>query len=165
MTTPTPPQRHGLRVAVRVYARLVRLYPRAHRQSFGPQMLQAFQDHYRDAVEEDGQRVPRFWLGVAADEGKSLLREHLAALREGMREGTKVMNPRVPRAWKPVSLTILPIALVYSLTWVFNDGVGRRQDALLILSTIVLLLLLASWLRTAASSGVRRSWVRIALVP
>jgi hypothetical protein len=59
----------------------MRLYPRAHRQAFGPQILQAFADHYRDAVEADGQGAWRFWLGVAADEGRSLVREYDLALR------------------------------------------------------------------------------------
>jgi hypothetical protein len=73
------------RRAARVYALLLRLYPRAHRRAFGEQMLQAFQDHYQDAVEADGQTALHFWLGVLGDEGKSLLREHvamIAALRE-----------------------------------------------------------------------------------
>jgi hypothetical protein len=146
--------------ATRTYAWLLRLYPRAHRQAFGEQMVQAFQDHYRDAVEEDGQRAPHFWLGVMADEGKNLLREHLAALRGR----TSVMNTSVMQTWKPALLMSLPIALVYSLSWVFYDSVGRRQDALLLPSTIVLLLLLASWMRTISPSDIGRSWVRIVLV-
>jgi hypothetical protein len=36
--------------AEQVYARFLRLYPRAHRQAFGEPMLQAFRDHYRDAI-------------------------------------------------------------------------------------------------------------------
>jgi hypothetical protein len=46
----TRPDRSRYRAARR-YALLLRLYPRAHRQAFGEQMLQALADHYRDAVE------------------------------------------------------------------------------------------------------------------
>ncbi len=45
-------------------------------------MLQAFRDHYGDAIETEGEQSARFWLRVVGDEGKSLLREHLAAFAE-----------------------------------------------------------------------------------
>jgi len=68
--------------AERVYARFLRLYPRAHRQAFGEPMLQAFRDHYCDAIETEGEQIARFWLRVVGDEGWSLLREHIAAFAE-----------------------------------------------------------------------------------
>ena len=63
-----------------VYTQFLRLYPRAHRQAFGEPMLQAFRDHYCDAIETEREQTTRFWLSVIGDEGKSLLREYLAAL-------------------------------------------------------------------------------------
>lgn len=45
-------------------------------------MLQAFRDHYGDAIETEGEQTARFWLRVVGDEGKSLLREHIAAFAE-----------------------------------------------------------------------------------
>jgi hypothetical protein len=68
--------------AARVYAILLRLYPRAHQQAFGEQMLRTFRDHYRDAVEVRGESEARYWRSVAGDESKSVVREHLAALAE-----------------------------------------------------------------------------------
>jgi len=68
--------------AERVYARFLRLYPRVHRRAFGEPMLQAFRDHYGDAIETEGEHTARFWLRVVGDEGKSLLREHMAAFAE-----------------------------------------------------------------------------------
>ena len=70
--------------AERVYTRFLRLYPRAHRQTFGEPMLLAFRDHYADAIETEGEYIARFWLRVVGDEGKSLLREHMAAFAERM---------------------------------------------------------------------------------
>jgi len=80
------------RRATRVYAILLRLYPRAHRQAFGRQMLQSFQDHYRDEVETHRERAPRFWHGVVADAGRSLVREYVSALRAALGERTGFMK-------------------------------------------------------------------------
>lgn len=68
--------------AERLYVWLLRLYPRAHRQAYGPLMRQAFRDSYRDALATDGKVGPRFWLGVVNDEARSVAREQGAALRE-----------------------------------------------------------------------------------
>ncbi len=62
----------------------MRLYPRAYRQAFGEQMRQTFRDHYCDAVERRGEPESRFWREVVRDAGKSVVREHLAALAEGI---------------------------------------------------------------------------------
>jgi hypothetical protein len=48
-------------------------------------MLQTFRDSCRDALATHGKLGMRFWLGVAGDEAKSLLREHGAALRNDAR--------------------------------------------------------------------------------
>src|SRR5437764_373734 len=63
--------------AQRMYRRLVRLYPAAHRRAFGEQMVQAFGDHYRDAVEAHGRSRLRFWVAVLADAGTSIAAGHL----------------------------------------------------------------------------------------
>lgn len=68
--------------AEQLYALCLRLYPRAHRRAYGPLMLQTFRDSYRDALATHGKGGMRFWLGVASDEAKSLLREHGSALGE-----------------------------------------------------------------------------------
>jgi hypothetical protein len=70
------------RRAARRYSVLLRLYPSAHQQAFGEQMLQAFRDHYREAVEGEGESPLRFWLGVLGDAGTSLFRECVTAVRE-----------------------------------------------------------------------------------
>jgi hypothetical protein len=59
---------------------MVRLYPASYRRLFGEQMLQTFQDHYRDAVASGEESAPRFWLGVITDEAKALPRARLASL-------------------------------------------------------------------------------------
>lgn len=44
------------------------------------QMVQAFRDHYQEAVETNGESKARYGLGVVGDESKSLTREHRVAL-------------------------------------------------------------------------------------
>lgn len=67
--------------AERVYALLLKLYPRAHRQKYGPLMLQTFKDHYRETRETQGLIEIVFWLDVGADEIKSVLREQFSFLK------------------------------------------------------------------------------------
>jgi hypothetical protein len=97
--------------AQRWYRLLVLLYPASHRRAFGEQMVQAFGDHYRDAV--GGGRVGRFafWRSVLADAGRSLLVEYLAVVRAGVRRPgrratppPRCRSPRrpTPRPWRAV---------------------------------------------------------------
>jgi hypothetical protein len=89
--------RGGRRRAQRVYRLLVRLYPAAHRQAFGEQMVQMFGDHYRDAIEGRGDNRLRFWLAVLADLAASLLTEHAAEARARRRRAvTAVRRLRRP---------------------------------------------------------------------
>jgi hypothetical protein len=143
--------------AARVYALVLRLYPRAHRQAFGEPMLQAFRDHYRDAVEWEGQQASRFWLGVLGDAGKSLVRERIAALAEGR-----------TRMKKALAIGLL-IAIVVALSWLL--ALGHLSARARLLSWIpllalfaVLLALLARFIHTVPASDRGRSGARLGLV-
>ncbi|MBV9470619.1 MAG: hypothetical protein JO316_14840 [Abitibacteriaceae bacterium] len=70
--------------AERFYSFLLRFYPVAYRQAYAPLMLQTFRDYYNDVQAEQGQVSIGFWLAVGADELKSILREQLASLKEGV---------------------------------------------------------------------------------
>lgn len=90
-----PPDRQAVarrRSALRAYAFLLRLYPRAHRRAFGQQMLQTFQDHYRDAVETRGESALRYWREVLGDAGQSLAHEYVSAMRTTFDERTSSMK-------------------------------------------------------------------------
>jgi hypothetical protein len=77
-----------------MYRLLVLLYPAAHRRAFGEQMVQAFGDHYDDAVEGRGDSRLRFWLAVLADVGASLLTEHAAEVRARHRRAPTTVRRR-----------------------------------------------------------------------
>ncbi|HYL09061.1 MAG TPA: hypothetical protein VEU76_10950 [Candidatus Udaeobacter sp.] len=64
--------------AVKLYARLVALYPAAHREKFGPQMQHTFADLYRNATARERRVGVGFWLAVLWDEGRSIVRERAA---------------------------------------------------------------------------------------
>lgn len=80
MTQPRQPKQRPL--AERMYALWLHLYPRAHRDAYGALMLQLFRDMCRDALAAQGRIGMRVWLGVAADEARSMVREHGAALNQ-----------------------------------------------------------------------------------
>ena len=61
--------------ASRLYARLLLLYPKQHREVFGKHMMDAFLDSYRDAARASGRVSLGFWLAVLWDEGRSIVRE------------------------------------------------------------------------------------------
>ncbi len=72
-------------MAFRVYALLLRCYPRAYQAAFGAQMRQTFKDQYTDTVAQAGHAGLIFWLGVVGDVVTSILDEHLAHLKGGER--------------------------------------------------------------------------------
>lgn len=149
--------------AARRYAVLLRLYPRAHRQRFGAQMLQTFQDHYRDAVESGEQTEARFWLAVAGDESRSILAERIAALTE--RESRMQMGKRAPT----LALTFLAVvAFLYLISGSFVAF--QAQAALwagLIALDVGLVALLARYaprfMAPWAPSNHSLAWLRVGL--
>ena len=73
----------ALAVSQKIYARLLRAYPPAHREEYGPAMAQLFRDQFRDAWNESQSwGVARLWLLVLPDLVKTSITERLAALNE-----------------------------------------------------------------------------------
>ncbi len=63
--------------SVRVYAALVRLYPRSHRREYGPPMVQLFRDQVRDArARGGGHGLVLLYLRTMADLIGSVVREY-----------------------------------------------------------------------------------------
>lgn len=150
------------RRARRLYAMVLRLYPRAHRQAFGDQMLQAFQDHFRDAFDAQERSEVKFWFEVIGDEGKSLLREHLTALTEGM---------SLMKSSRPIALMValvVGIELLLGVAFLLN----RQHTNLLPLVVLapgiaiytLLLVLLARAVRTFPRAATSPTWPRLVLV-
>lgn len=101
--------------AARIYRWVLRGYPATHRRTFGRQMLLTFQDHYRDAVESRRESAPCFWLNVAGDVGKSLIREHVVTLTETLQDRMATMKSMIP-----VALTTAGVLLLLGLrVWLY----------------------------------------------
>jgi len=75
----------------KVYGWLLRAYPPAHREAYGPAMAQLFRDQCRDAWNESPHwGMPRLWLRTLPDLVSTSLRERLDALNE-----RKSMNEKI----------------------------------------------------------------------
>jgi hypothetical protein len=148
--------------ATRRYALLLQLYPRAHRRAFGPQMRQAFADHFHDAIELAGEDERRFWLGVLGDASKSVAREHLAAL-------TERTSPM-----KASRLSVLTVALLVGIELLLGVGfvLNRQQTNLLPLLVLapgvviytLLLVILAQLVRAFPRAATSPTGLRLGAV-
>lgn len=71
----------AVELSCRLYQRLLKFYPRAHRQEYGPAMLQLFHDQCRDAWTARRTRgLIVCWLRVLPDLLKTSVLEHLSNL-------------------------------------------------------------------------------------
>jgi capsular polysaccharide biosynthesis protein len=81
----------ALAISQKIYERLLRAYPPAHREEYGPAMAQLFRDQCRDAWSEArGWGMTKLWLRVLPDLVSTSVREQLAALKE-----RKTMNGKL----------------------------------------------------------------------
>jgi len=73
-----------------LFQRLLVLYPKAHRDEYGPSMHQLFRDQCRDAWRDERNRgLIKLWLRVLPDVLRTSMIEHLAAFKE------KTMNEKI----------------------------------------------------------------------
>ncbi len=87
-----------LAVSQKIYERLLRAYPKSHREEYGPAMAQLFRDQCRDAWAESQNRgVMKLWLHVLPDLVKTSFIERLAALNERKSMSDKMTTLIQPR--------------------------------------------------------------------
>ncbi len=115
MGEPEPSQ--WVSLSVRLYRRLLALYPAAYRREYGPWMVQAFRDLCRAAYRQGGAwRVGGLWLRTLADTLATAAAERLA-----VPPGRQPAASLTPLSWPGVGLSVLPGLLVLVTT-----GVGVR---------------------------------------
>ena len=69
----------SLHRATRIYEALMRLYPRGHREEYGPLMVQLFRDQFREIGRTGNRRTwLRFWLCAFFDVTRSAFLEQLS---------------------------------------------------------------------------------------
>ncbi|MBN2001918.1 MAG: hypothetical protein JXA21_01070 [Anaerolineae bacterium] len=104
-------------IATRLYTGLLRLYPRAHRQEYGPLMAQLFRDQCREIY---ARRRPWgmlwLWLRTLWDLCVTVVQEHLH-----LAAGLGMANqPVTPLPWRQVLLALLPgLGVLFTRTGLF----------------------------------------------
>src|ERR1035441_8636210 len=89
----------ALAVSQKVYGWLLRAYPPAHREEYGPAMAQLFRDQGRDAWSESrGWGMIKLWLRVLPDLVNTSITERLAALNPRKSMSDKSEERRVGKA-------------------------------------------------------------------
>jgi len=142
---PKPPR--ILAISDAIYRKLLRLYPRAHREEYGALMAQLFRDQYRDAYREG--RVPgilRLWRRTLSDLAKNSLLEQIE---------TKQIMHLDPRN-RPMILLLVGLALGF-LSFAFT----RSPDLLRLLVAASALAILAKALLELFRPS--NEWKRFAL--
>jgi hypothetical protein len=98
---------HSINFSRRVYARLLYLFPREHREEYGASMLQVFTDQLREAGKQNGSfGIFALWLRTLWDLGISAIKEQFSSphLTAGLLEAV----PNSPLPWKGVALVLVP---------------------------------------------------------
>jgi capsular polysaccharide biosynthesis protein len=111
----------ALTVSQKIYKRLLRAYPKAHREAYGPAMAQLFHDQCRDAWSEArGLGVIKLWLRVLPDLVSTSIVERVAALNQRKFMTDKMISLVQPRAifWKVFAIVFL-LAVIYSVAVAF----------------------------------------------
>jgi hypothetical protein len=91
----------------RVYARLLYLFPREHREEYGASMLQVFTDQLHAASRQEGGRgIFVLWLRTLWDLGINAVKEQFSTphATAGLLEAV----PNAPLPWKGVALVLVP---------------------------------------------------------
>ena len=85
MKTPPGDQSRAVRISVRLYEWLLRLYPKPFRRHYGQPMWQLFRDQCREACNDQaGYGLARLWIRVFADLAVTCFREHFTELSNRM---------------------------------------------------------------------------------
>src|SRR6266511_836591 len=115
-------QSRVVRLSVRLYERLLWLYPKRFRQEYGQPMAQLFRDQCRDAFQaRAAYGLAKLWVRVFVDLGVTSCREHFAEVRNFM--STTAMKsflgcPHVTFT-KVFVATFMPLAAILVMSVVF----------------------------------------------
>ena len=91
----------------KIYAVLLSLYPKEHRDDYATPMQQVFNEQCRNAYDKKGQiGIILLWLRTLPDLGYTALLEHVTSPRAAW--GLMEPVPNAPLPWKGVFLILLP---------------------------------------------------------
>jgi uncharacterized protein involved in exopolysaccharide biosynthesis len=103
-------------VSEKIYAQLLRAFPKSHREKYGSAMAQLFRDQCRDAWDEAGNfGLLKLWLRALPDLVGNSIRERLAALNERKTMNDKLANLSAYQnfsAGKTFARVFVPVLLI-----------------------------------------------------
>ena len=130
-----------------VYARLLNLYPLAHRNEYGQAMLQLFVDQCRSAADRrGGWGLATLWFRTLFDLGTSVLSEHLSA--PGAQSGLLDAIPDRPLPWKGVALVLVPGLILFASQVAQMTGENWFFTTLIWTPYVLMAVVLLAWLVT-----------------
>jgi|ERR1017187_998860 capsular polysaccharide biosynthesis protein len=125
----------ALAVSQKVYGWLLRAYPPAHREEYGPAMAQLFRDQGRDAWSESrGWGMIKLWLRVLPDLVNTSITERLAALNP-----RKSMSDKMTALFRPLTSSLTVFFSIFALVFLL----------VLLVSVVVTFILPESYASTA----------------
>jgi hypothetical protein len=105
----------------RLYAWLLKLYPKDHVEEYGAAMLQVFTDQCREISKEQGfPGLVFLWLRTIIDMGKTAVSEHMHARHAGLG-----LPEIVPLAWTDTLLVLIPslvLLIFYVILLIWNTA-------------------------------------------
>ena len=108
----------------KIYAVLLRAYPRRHRAEYGSAMMQLFRDQCRDAwAEAGGWGMAKLWLRVLPDVVSTSITERLAAIKERKIMNDKITNLNQARSTSATAIFITIFTMVFLLTVILATAV------------------------------------------
>ena len=133
-----------VRISRHIYARLLNLYPKAHRNEYGPDMLQVFTDECKACFEDGkGYKLLPLWLRTLGDLIVNVVKEHISDPQNTV--GLMEAAPNSPLPWKGVLLVLIPglIFFVSQVALLMNGKdwlawMSRRAAYVLILPVLIL---------------------------
>jgi hypothetical protein len=132
-----------VRISRYIYARLLNLYPKAHRNEYGPDMLQVFTDECKACFQErKGFKLLPLWLRTLGDLIVNVVKEHISDPQSSV--GLMEAAPNSPLPWKGVLLVLVPglIFFVSQVALLINGKdwfawMSRRAAYVLIVPVLV----------------------------
>jgi len=107
----------------KVYGRLLRAYPPAHRADYGPAMAQLFRDQCRDAWNESQHwGMTQLWLRTLPDLVSTSMRERLDALKERKSMNEKIASLAHDRT-TPTAIFIRVFVVVFLITLIVATAI------------------------------------------
>ena len=108
-------------VSQTIYGWLLRAYPPAHREEYGPAMAQLFRDQCREAWRESkGWGIMKLWLRVLPDLVKTSIIERIAASNQSKSRSNKItVLFQSRRVFLKVSMVVFLLVLGYSIAVAF----------------------------------------------